>query len=148
MLNIAVVLCIFIVLAGVIAYTWEEKREIVAKKEASIDEALLEISPHVEQVQSKLSTLQSSLATCKEKISSSNAKIPSSISEKVDVLQKLEERLVSRVFSLQELLDSKDVEKFDEIPSLAQSEVVFKNDAESTLTVSYTHLTLPTILRV
>ncbi len=140
-LNVAIVLCIFIVLVGSLAYAKHEKKEIEAKIEDEILDSIDEIMPRMEKILNLLDDVDSRVRECSELIDSSGRRVSDSTNSQLKAVLQIRERLGERASVVRTMIDSRDDEKIREAKDMINQPLTFPVDSLNSLVVST--VTLP-----
>lgn len=128
-LNVAVVLCLFIVLGCAIAYSSQEKKELEVIKEQQLADTIDEILPNINQIVSLLNEVDSRVKQCNELIESSGKRLSDSAYGQLKAVLQIRDKLDERANTVRSLIDSKEDEKIKKAKQMLDQPLTFRIDA-------------------
>ena len=135
-LNLAIVICLFIVLACTIAYSAQEKKELAEIKETEIKNEIDEIMPNITKILSLLDNVDSKVKECNESIELSGRKLSDATNGQIKAVMQIRDKLGERANTVRSLIDTREDEKIQEAKQMLLMPLTFPIDSVNSLVLS------------
>ena len=139
-LNFAIVMCLFIVLACSLAFVKVERKEQEAKLEEEIVNSIDEIMPSINRIVSLLDDIDAKLRQCTDLIDNSGKKLSDSTTGQLKAVIQIRDRLDERANTVRSMLDTRENEKIQQAKEMLVKPLTFKVNSVNSLVVNTQHL--------
>lgn len=135
-LNVAIVLCVFIVMGCTIAFLLQERNEQEAIKEVEVKNSIDELTPTINKIVSLLDDVDARVKQCSELVETSGKRLSDSTRSQLNVVIQIRDKLGERASTVRTMVDSRDDEKIREATEIINMPLTFPVDPINSLMLS------------